>query len=166
MTVPRLVLVVGVVVLVGVAAWYAATSNGEGADIRRRLQALSADVNQGTTDGRAPQERAMHLASYFTDDVDVDLGRGAAPIKGRETLIGIAERLQPRTSAFSLRFVDMTVAMAPGGETADVHLTAEIIRRSITTGEQSLDAREFTIGMRRVGGEWMISRVTAVDTLK
>ena len=56
--------------------------------------------------------------------------------------------------------------MAPGGETADVHLTAEIIRRSITTGDESLDAREFTLGMRRVGGEWQIARVTAVDTLK
>ena len=56
--------------------------------------------------------------------------------------------------------------MAPSGETADVHLTAEFIRRSITTGEESLDAREFTIGMRRVGGEWQIARVTAVETLE
>ena len=56
--------------------------------------------------------------------------------------------------------------MAPSKETADVHLTAEFIRRNITTGEETLDAREFTLGMRRVGGEWQIARVTAVDTLK
>jgi hypothetical protein len=72
----------------------------------------------------------------------------------------------PRTAAFRLQFEDVSVAMAAGGETADVHLTAEFIRRSMTTGEESLDAREFTIGMRRVGGEWQIARVTAVDTLE
>ena len=78
----------------------------------------------------------------------------------------MAERLQPRTAAFRLQFEDVSVAMAPGGEAADVHLTAAFIQRSIATGDQSLDAREFTIGMRRVGADWQIARVRAVDTLE
>ena len=81
-------------------------------------------------------------------------------------MIGMAERLQPRTAAFRVKFEDVGVAMAPGGGTADVHLTAEFIRRNLTTGEETLDAREFMIGMRRVGSEWQIARVTAVDTLE
>ena len=76
----------------------------------------------------------------------------------------MAERLQPRTAAFRLQFEDVTVTMDPGETTADVHLTAEFIRRSITTGEESLDAREFSLGMQKVGGEWRIARVTAIDT--
>jgi hypothetical protein len=80
--------------------------------------------------------------------------------------MGMAERLQPRTAMFRLKFEDVTVAMSAGGDAADVHLAAEFIRRSITTGEQSLDAREFTIGMRRVENAWRIARVTAIDTLK
>ena len=78
----------------------------------------------------------------------------------------MAERLQPRTAAFRLRFEDVSVVIAADGNTADVHLTAEFIRRSITTGEESLDAREFMLGMRRVGAEWQIAKVTAVETLK
>jgi hypothetical protein len=123
-------------------------------------------VNRSTVDGLGPEARGAQLGAFFTEDVDVDLGKSAAPIHGRDTVIGMADRLQPRTSAFQLKFEDVGVAMVPGGETANVHLTAEFIRRSITTGEQTLDAREFTIGMRRVGGQWQIARVTAVDTLE
>jgi hypothetical protein len=166
MAVSRGVLIGAVVAVLAGGAWYVTSSDVEGADVRRRLEAFAQDVNTSTTDGRTPEARAAHLGSYFTDDVEVDLGHGSAPIRGRETVIGIAERLQPRTAAFSLKFEDITVALAPGGESADVHLTAEFIRRSITTGEQWLDAREFTIGLRHIVGDWKIGRVTAVDTLK
>jgi hypothetical protein len=36
----------------------------------------------------------------------------------------------------------------------------------MSTGEETLDAREFMLVVRRVGGEWQIARVTAVDTLE
>jgi len=163
----RVAAIVAVVVAaVGVAAWFLSTAGDEAAAVRRRFRALSDEVNKSTVDGLGPEARAAQLGSFFTDDVDVDLGQGSAPIRSRETLVTMAARLQPRTAAFQLEFEDVRVALAPGGETADVHLTAEFIRRSMTTGEESLDAREFTIGMRRVGGEWKIGRVTAIDTLK
>jgi hypothetical protein len=56
--------------------------------------------------------------------------------------------------------------MGPGGDTADVHLTAEFIRRSITTGEESLDAKEFALSMRQVDAQWKIGHVAVVETLK
>jgi hypothetical protein len=166
MTLPRTLAIVSILVLLAGGAWYLTRPDDEGAPIRQRLQSFAEAVNSSTMDGAGPQARAQQLATYFTEDVDVELGGGAAPIKGRETLMGMAERLQPRTAMFRLEFEDLTVAIAPGGGAADVHLTAEFIRRSITTGEESLDAREFTIGMRRVDNEWRIARVTAIDTLK
>jgi hypothetical protein len=153
-------------VALAVGAWYLLVPASGSANVRARLRALSDMVNSSTVDGLGPEARSAQLGAFFTDDVDVDLGQGAAPIRGRATLIGMAGRLQPRTAAFQLRFEDVTIEMTPGGESAEVHLTAEIIRRSITTGDEALDAREFTLGMRRVGGEWQISRVTAIDTLK
>ena len=158
--------IVSVVVALALGAWFLLAPADDGAMVRARLQALSDMVNRSTVDGLGPQARSAQLGAFFAEDVDVDLGHGAAPIRGRDTVIGMAERLQPRTAAFRLEFEDVSVALAPSGETADVHLTAEFIRRSITTGEESLDAREFTIGMRRVAGEWQIARVTAVDTLE
>ncbi|HET7218870.1 MAG TPA: nuclear transport factor 2 family protein [Vicinamibacterales bacterium] len=162
----RVAVASAILVVSAVATWLALRPAEEGADVRARLQAFCDEVNGSAGDGREPAARAARLGSFFADDVDVDFGRGATPIKGRQTIVGMAERLQPRTAAFRLKFEDMTVAMAPAGDAADVHLTAEFIRRSITTGEESLDAREFTIGMRRIDDNWAIARVTAIETLK
>jgi hypothetical protein len=165
MSIKHIAAIVGIVVAIAAAAVYFSTPGDEGAAVRKRLQQLTDDVNTSTVEGIGTIERAVQLASFFADDVDVDLGQGSAPIHGRETVLGMAERLQPRTAAFKLKLEDVTVAMGPGGDTADVHLTAEFIRRSITTGEESLDAREFTMVMRRIGGDWKIARVNAVETL-
>jgi SnoaL-like domain len=162
----RIAAIVLAVVGVAVGAWFLLSPADPGAAVRARLQALAEMVNRSTVDGLGPEARSAQLGAFFAEDVDIDLGRGAAPIHGRDTVIGMAERLQPRTAAFQLKFADVGVAMAASGVTADVHLTAEFIRRNITTGEETLDAREFTVGMRRVGGEWQIARVTAVDTLE
>ena len=75
-------------------------------------------------------------------------------------------RRDPRTAAFKLSFQDVTVALDPGQTTATVHLTAEFVRRSITTGEESLDAREFSLGMKKVSGDWRIASATAIQVLK
>jgi hypothetical protein len=166
MSLPRVAIAGLLVMVLGLGIWSLMRPDDENEVIRRRLRSLTEDVNRSTVDGRDPAARARQLGSYFTEDVEVDLGQGSAPIAGRETVTGMAERLQPRTAAFTLRLEDVTVAMGPGAETADVHLTAAFIRRSITTGEESLDAREFAIGMRRTDGEWQIARVTAIDTLK
>jgi SnoaL-like protein len=163
----RRVAAIGVTVAaLALGAWYLLKPADPEAMVRSRLHAFSEVVNDSTVDGKSPEVHGAQLAAFFAEDVEVDFGQGTAPIQGRDTVIGMAGRLQPRTAAFRLKFEDVSVAMGPGGETADVHLTAEFIRRSITTGEESLDAREFSLGMRRVGGEWRIARVTAVETLK
>lgn len=152
-------------VILGIGAWYYLMPTDPTAVIRHRLNTLADEINKSTRDGRGPELRALELSSYLTDDVELDLGPGSPPIQGRATVIGMASRLQPRTAAFTLRFQDMNVTLAPDGASADVHLTAEFIRRSIATGEESLDAREFSIAMRR-DGEWRISKVAAIQTLK
>lgn len=146
--------------------WYFAQGRDETRDVRRRLDAFCDSVNASTTDGRGPEARAAQLGTFFTEDVEIDIGRGAAPIHGRATVISMAERLQPRTAAFRLKFEDVTVAMDPGGHSAAVHLTAEFIRRDLVSGGESLDAREFTLAMQRASDGWQIRRVTGVDTLK
>jgi hypothetical protein len=154
------------VVITGVAvvAWRA-WSGGEERAIQTRLDALARQVNTSATDGLGIVARAAELGTFFTDDVVVDLGQGAAPIVGRQTLVGMATRLQPRTAAFELAFADVTVHMLMADE-ADVELTATFTRKGTTAADRSIDAREFALTMRKVGGGWQIARVAAVDTLK
>jgi hypothetical protein len=167
MTVRRAAAIATAVALLGVAAWYTFGRSSDPASIiRERLDTLAERINQSTVDGAGMAARAAELGSYLTEDIEVDFGPSAAPIRGRGTVVGMADRLQPRTAAFRLRFEDVNVMLNPGGESANVHLTAEIVRRSITTGEESLDAREFSLVMRSTNGLWQIARVTAIQTLK
>jgi hypothetical protein len=147
------------------AIWYF-WPGGDDAAIRQQLTALADTVNESTSDGLGTVARAASIGAHFTDDVVVDLGQGAAPIRGRETLIGMAARLQPRTAAFTLKFEDIDVDVRPDAGSAEISLTAELMRQGPAQDAQAMDAREFTFGMRKVDGEWLIARVTAIDTIR
>jgi hypothetical protein len=146
-----------------VLAWLWFGSGGEEAAVRRRLGQLASDINAGTTEGVDTVARAVQIGSYFTDDVVIDLGRGASPIQGRLLVMDMAGRLQPRTGRFTVRVADINVQLA--GETAaDVELTAEIIPRD--ESDEYLDAREFKAALSKADGVWRIARVTAVQALR
>ena len=165
MTARRVTVAAAVVVAVALVAWFF-RAPGDEASIRRRLQAFAGEVNRTPTEGLSGVAHAAVIGSYFTEDVRVDLGQGSSPIDGRQTVVGMATRLQGRISAYRVRFDDISVQIAPDGASAEVHLAAEFIRRSVAAGEDWLDAREFALGMRKAGDEWRISRVTAIDTLR
>jgi hypothetical protein len=158
------------VVLLALAAvtyfvWRTRESNDERA-IRSRIESLRDEINTSTADGLGTLAHAAQIGSYFTDDVTIELGEGASAIHGRDTLIGMAARLQPRTAAFRLEIDDVSVEMVPGAAAADVLLTASFIRRSPSTQEESRDAREFALVCEKNAGTWRIGRVTAIDTLR
>jgi hypothetical protein len=151
-------------VAAGLAAWWYAGASEERA-IKRRFAEFVAEFNASTTDGLGTVARAARLGSYFTPDIVVELGHGSPPIHGRETLIGMAARLQPRTAAFLVELDDVTVEMVDA-EHANVTLTVVIRRRTIGTDEESIDAREFAADVTRTSGAWQMQRVVAVDTLR
>jgi hypothetical protein len=152
------------VVFLGVWAWRTWWPSDE-REIRRRLQALATDFNESTTDGLGTVARAAKIGSYFTNDIVVDLGEGTPPIQGRETIIGMVGRLQPRTSAFKLELLDLNVHVSTP-TTAEVNLTAAFRQRSLTTREESLEARELAIAMVKGDNEWRVSRITTVEPFR
>jgi hypothetical protein len=132
--------------------------------ITRRLQSFASAFNESTADGLGGVARAAKIGSYFTDDIVIDLGRGTPPIHGRDTLMGMAARLQPRTAAFTLQLLDINVEMGPDS-TAEVNLTATF-RRSTAAGEESMDARELLLTMTKVDGEWRTRHVKAIEPFR
>ena len=153
-------------ILGGVGLWlWAKTGPPDERAIRGQFDALAAEFNAATTDGLGTVARVARLAEFFTPDVVVELGKGSPPIVGRETLMGMAARLQPRTSAFTVETVDVIIdALEP--ERAEVTFTLVIRRRSVVSGEESIDGREFAAEMRKMDGSWRIGHVTAIDTLR
>jgi SnoaL-like protein len=133
--------------------------------IRRRLHAFAADFNESTTDGLGTVARAARFGSYFTDDVVIEFGQGTPPVHGRETVMGMATRLQPRTAAFTLQLLDVNIVVSSPAA-AEVNVTAAFRRRSLATGEESIEAQELRLAMVKVDGDWRVSRVTAVEAFK
>ena len=155
--------IVLVFVALAVFAWLT-RETGDKRAIRERLVALRTEVNVSTQDGLGTAARATQIGSYFTDDAIVDLGGGSL-IHGRDRLMDMTARLQPRTAAFRLDLDDVGIEMVPGSGAADVILTASFVRRS-STGDESRDAREFALVLVKTDGTWRISRITAIDTLR
>lgn len=137
----------------------------EKAAITERLREFTHVVNAAAPEGLGSVSRAAEIGSFFTDDVVVELGEGSTPIAGRETLMAMSMRLQPRLAQFTIGFADANVNVAADKQSADVTLTVEFFSRDQSTRQQ-MDAREFKLGMRLVDGVWKMSRVTAVDALK
>jgi hypothetical protein len=140
-------------------------TRGEEAAIRSRLRALAAEANQPAAEGLALVAHAASIGDFFTTDVVVDLGAGGAPIQGREMLIGMVARLQPRTSDYRVELDDEEVRVAEDGESAGVALTVLVIPRRPGPNE-GIDAREFALSLTKSDGTWRIARMTAVQTLR
>ena len=156
-------LVVAVALAGGYWVWRAYL-RGDEAIIRERLDALAAEVNEGAADALGLVARAAKIGSFFTENVVVYLGEGTAPIEGRETVMGMAARLQPRTAAFTLALDDVNVRLTGEG-TAEVDLTATFTRHEQEPGNSSIDAREFDVRLRKIEGKWLIERVDGVEPL-
>ena len=146
-------------------AWRA-WSGGEEAAVRARPRSLAEQVNAPPGEGLGAITQAAAIGSFFTDDVVIDLGRGTSPIQGRTMLIGMAARLHQRTAAFRLVLDDIGVELKDEDSAADVTLTASFIRRATAAGQDSMDAREFALEMRRDDGEWRIARMAIVEALR
>lgn len=156
---------IGAIVLAGAVWMWRSAASPDERQVRRRLEEVAAELNAGATGDFDAVTRAGRIGQFFTPEVVVELGQGSPPIHGRDTLIGMAMRLQPRTAAFDLELTDINVELLEGGR-AESTFTAVIRRRSVVSGEESLDAREFSAELEKLDGEWRIARVIAIDTLR
>ena len=158
--------VTGAAVLLCIAGWWMWRSGGSPPEreIRQRLHSLAGEFNGAATDGLGTVARAARIGQFFTPDVVVELGQGSPPIHGRDTVIGMTARLQPRTAAFVVKLEDVSVELLDSTR-AEATMTLVIRRRSVASGEESLDAREFSAELRH-DGVWRIGRVVAIDTLR
>ena len=161
----RQAIVLAVLASCGLGWWaWSQWGTSDERQIRRQLHDLVAEFNGATTDG-GTVARAARIGQFFTAEVVVELGKGSPPIHGRETLMGMAARLQPRTAAFEASLDDVSVEPI-GADRADATFTLLIRRRGFGSDEESLDAREFAAEFLRDGGTWRITHVQAIDTFR
>lgn len=155
---------VATVAIAAFVSWRVAAGS-DAAIISGRLHALVDLVNEPVGEGLSATARAVEIGSYFDPDVTVDLGQGTSPIRGRDMLMGMLTRLQPRTVAYRLALNDVTARVHEDGASADVALTGTVNRR-VASADEAREAREFALLMTKTDGAWRIARLTAVETLR
>jgi hypothetical protein len=153
------------VVIAAGALWWWSVGSSDERQVRRLFEDFAEELNAGTTSGFGTLTHLARLSEFIHPEIVVELGQGSPPIQGRETLLGMVSRLQPRTSAFVLEMDDITVEFTDADH-GEVTFTALIRRRSVDSAEESIDAREFGAEVVRSGGHWRVSRIVAIDTLR
>lgn len=131
--------------------------------VRRRLAALDEVLNERSSDGLAIVTRTAQLASFITDDIVLEPGRGAGAIRGRERLLALASRAPSSGAAFRITFEDVSVRV--DGDQAVAHLSAVLTTGDPRTGDESVDAREFELTWRKTD-DWRIARVVAINPME
>ena len=135
--------------------------------IKRQLGELAAtlSVPPGGAGEMDRLARVARLRNYFAPDVQISTGRGQS-ITSRDTLIAMVGAWKPPDPGWNVTFVDVQIALDPGGTTAGAYMTVEITGEDPGSGQPSLDAREVMVRLAEQSDAWVITTAEPLETLQ
>jgi hypothetical protein len=155
--------------LVAVLAYTAWTMwPSEEARIRARLDDLGGAVSMGLEKHETQMARLARVArlrQFLAPDLYLDVGAPYQPIEGRDVVLGMVAKAALPPRDVIVRFVDVQVTIDPAGGQAIAYLTAEASSQT-SEGAREIDARELQLTLRKVEGEWIVTRVEVLRTLQ
>jgi hypothetical protein len=158
--------ILGVALLAGAGYWAWLTFfPGPEQVIQKRLQSLARATSFPRNEAALPRlANAQAMANFFTTDVEVTVdipGRSQQTFSGREEVLQAAVAARSSVNGLNVDFFDIIITVAPDRQSAVANLTA---RARIPT-EKDFYVQELKLGLRKVGGDWLIFRVETVKTL-
>lgn len=109
--------------------------------------------------------KAGNLAGDFSTDAQVSFdapGQGAQTLSGREEIRETALGGFTRLPALKVEFLDVTVRLGADRQAADVSCTARV-----TAGDnKDFAVQELHFQLKKVDGDWLITRAETVKTLQ
>ncbi|MGD0087543.1 MAG: hypothetical protein ABSC24_10495 [Verrucomicrobiota bacterium] len=158
------VLSVAALVAVGVWLWTVLFPSPEKV-IRQRLATVAKRASFAPDEGTlARLADAESLAGYFSTNVEIDLdvpGRLQHTILGRDEITQTAVAARSTVSGLSVKFLDVTVTLGPDKQSAVADFTVE----ARVGGEPDLIVQEMKFTLRKIDGQWLITRVETIRTL-
>lgn len=132
--------------------------------IERQFENLAEAASvEGTESPLEQIAQAAQVARFFTDDVVLRLGQDSSSvIAGRDALVALAAQAR-RRGPLQVTFDDVQVSVS-GPESAAVYTT--VTATGVNVQRDVVEAREVSVTLRKVAGEWLIARVDGIRTLE
>ncbi|HUA39154.1 MAG TPA: hypothetical protein VMA35_12255 [Candidatus Sulfopaludibacter sp.] len=133
--------------------------------IRQRLEAVARRASFAPDEGTLARLASVQsLASYFSTNVEIDLdvpGRLQHTIMGRDEITQTALAARSTASSLSVKFLDVNVTISPSRQSATADFTVE----ARVSDDQDLIVQEMKFSLRKINGQWLITRVETIRTL-
>jgi ketosteroid isomerase-like protein len=132
--------------------------------IERQFERLAEAASvQGTESPIEQIAQAAQVARFFTNDVVLRLGQDSSSvIAGRDALVALAAQAR-RRGAMQVMFDDVQVSVG-GPDSASVYTTVTATGANLQS--EVVEAREISVTLQKVDGDWLIARVEGVRTLE
>ncbi len=133
--------------------------------IRKRLAEVARTASFAPNEG--PLARMINVetfAGHFSADVQVSLdtlGHERHALSGRDEIAQAAMAARNTISSLKVAFLDVNVSVSPDKQSATVDLTA----KADTPSEKNFVVQEMKFTLKKIDGEWLITRVETVHTL-
>ena len=133
--------------------------------VRQRIASLAATATFSASDGNITRaSKASNLFGYFSTDAEISLevmGYPAATLSGRDEIREAAARGFAGLTTLKVEFLDVSVRLGPDKQTADVSCTARV-----NAGDKKdFGVQEMHFHLKKVDGDWLITRAETVKTL-
>jgi hypothetical protein len=116
--------------------------------------------------GRSPRRTLVRAAAIVAVSAAI-FGWVLLPVRaqGISMAMAMAAKAAVPGQGLDVRFVDVEVDVAPGGADAVARMTATVAERGVAA-DRGIDARELEMAWRKMDGDWLIARVTGIETLQ
>lgn len=125
--------------------------------IQRRLDALAKTASVAGSE--TPVERlarASRLGTFFAEDVMIQTSQDRSSfVGGRQAVVGMAVQGAAAYGSINVAFEDLKIAVTDPS-TATVYMRATVSEAAPQGG--LLEARDVTLTLSNVNGEWLVSR--------
>jgi hypothetical protein len=158
---------VALAALAGLACWlWTVFFPGPEKVVLKKISALAATANISANDSTlARAAKAGSVVSEFANDAEIAFdgaGTGARTLSGRDEIREAALGGFANVSSLQVQFKDTTARVAADKQSAEVNCTARV-----STGDsKDFGIQELRFQLKKIDGDWLITRVETVKTLQ